>query len=67
MEYYERIFCKKIILNYKEVFSIISDNILSKMLINLIYFLDYCSIYKSIMFGIDPSPVTSIDFIKKQL
>jgi glucose/mannose-6-phosphate isomerase len=52
-------------IDYREVFTV-GDSILSKM-VSLIYFLDYCSIYKSIMFGIDPSPVTSIDFIKKRL
>ena len=36
-------------------------------LINLIYLLDYSSIYYSIKRGIDPTPVYSIEFIKKQL
>lgn len=52
-------------INYKEVFSI-KGNILSK-LINLIYVLDYCSIYHAALSEIDPSPVSSIDFIKKRL
>jgi glucose/mannose-6-phosphate isomerase len=42
----------------------INGNILSK-LINLIYVLDYCSIYKAVSSKIDPTPVKSIDFIKK--
>ena len=33
----------------------------------LIYILDYCSIYKAILTETDPTPVKSIDFIKKRL
>lgn len=58
-EYFE---LKKI--EYREVFSV-RGSILSK-LINLIYLLDYSTIYRSVMSGIDPTPVTSIDFIKSQ-
>lgn len=58
-EYFEQ---KKI--EYKEVFSV-NGNILSK-LINLIYLLDYCTIYRSVMSGIDPTPVKTIDFIKSK-
>lgn len=36
-------------------------------LINLIYFLDYTSIYLAIKKGVDPTPVKSIDFIKNNL
>ena len=43
----------------------VNGSILSKI-INLIYLLDYATIYKSILDGVDPSPVKSIDFIKKQ-
>ena len=50
---------------YKSVESI-DGNILSKIT-NLIYLLDYSSIYASILKKIDPSPVESIDFIKKRL
>jgi len=50
---------------YKEVISV-QGSILSK-LINLIYLFDYISIYKAVLSEIDPSPVKSIDFIKKQL
>ena len=52
-------------IEYKEIFSI-SGNILSKI-INLIYLLDYCSIYKAILDKEDPSPVKSIDFIKNKI
>ena len=49
----------------KEVYSV-KGNIISKIK-NLIYLLDYTSIYHSVISGIDPSPVKSIDFIKKRL
>jgi len=52
-------------IDYKEVFSI-KGNILSK-LINLIYLLDYCSIYHAVLSEIDPTPIRSIDFIKNKL
>ena len=49
-------------IDYKEVFSV-SGNILTK-LINLIYLLDYASIYLAVKERVDPSPVYSIDFVK---
>ena len=49
---------KKIILK-----QLSDENILTKI-INLIYFVDYVSIYKDLISGIDPSPVHSINFIK---
>lgn len=52
-------------IDYWEVKSI-KGNIISK-LISLIYFLDYVSIYKAILDGVDPSPVVSIDYIKSDL
>jgi glucose/mannose-6-phosphate isomerase len=52
-------------IQYKEIQSI-SGNILTKM-ITLIYLLDYTSIYKSLLLKIDPSPVHSIEFIKKRI
>ena len=52
-------------IEYKEIISIEGD-ILSKI-INLIYILDYCSIYKAIITKIDPTPVKSIEFIKSRL
>ena len=34
-------------------------------IINLIYLLDYATVYKSVLDGKDPHPVKSIDFIKE--
>lgn len=44
----------------------VSGSILSKIT-NLVYLLDYASIYASILQQVDPSPVKSIDFIKSKL
>jgi glucose/mannose-6-phosphate isomerase len=52
-------------IEYKQVFSV-EGSILTKI-INLIYFLDYVTIYKSILEGIDPSPVKTIEYIKKRI
>jgi len=52
-------------IDYKEIFSV-EGSILSKI-INLIYLLDYATIYKAILDEIDPSPVKPIDFIKKRI
>ena len=52
-------------IDYREITSI-EGSILSK-LINMIYILDYCSIYKAILIKTDPTPVKSIDFIKSRL
>ena len=52
-------------INYREITSI-KGNILSKI-INLIYLLDYSTIYKAVLYKIDPSPVKSIDYIKNKL
>lgn len=52
-------------INYKEVFSV-QGSILSKI-INLIYMLDYATIYLAILLKTDPSPIRSIDFIKNKL
>jgi len=49
-------------IEYKEVFSV-TGNILTK-LINLIYLLDYSTIYLAIRGGVDPSPIRSINFVK---
>jgi len=59
-EYFEK---NKI--DYQEVFSV-KGNILSK-LINLIYLLDYSTIYLAILSKIDPSPVSSIEFVKSRI
>jgi glucose/mannose-6-phosphate isomerase len=50
---------------YWELFSV-KGSILSK-LINLIYVLDYASIYRAILSKVDPTPISSIDFIKSKL
>jgi len=52
-------------IEYMEIISI-EGSILSKI-INLVYILDYCSIYKAILTETDPTPVKSIDFIKSRL
>ena len=52
-------------IDYKEVISI-KGSILSK-LVNLIYLLDYASIYLAVRNKIDPSPTDSIKFIKNRL
>ena len=52
-------------INYIEINSV-NGNIFSK-LINLIYLLDYSTIYRAILSQTDPTPVTSIEFIKKKL
>jgi glucose/mannose-6-phosphate isomerase len=60
-----REFFQKNNIEYREIISI-KGSILTKI-INLIYLLDYATIYKSIIDKIDPSPVKSIDFVKKKL
>ena len=52
-------------INFYEVQSI-NGSILSKLL-NLIYLLDFSSIYNAVLNEIDPSPIKSIDFIKNRL
>jgi len=52
-------------IDFREVHSI-EGNLLSKLVV-LIYFFDYVSIYNAILNEIDPSPVNSIDYIKKKL
>tara|TARA_B100001540_G_C15816913_1_gene648166 strand:- start:12001 stop:13011 length:1011 start_codon:yes stop_codon:yes gene_type:complete len=52
-------------IDYKEIFS--KDGSILTKLICLIYSLDMTSIYHSIIHEIDPSPVDSIDFIKRKL
>jgi len=58
-------FFQKNNIEYKEIISI-EGSVLTKI-INLIYLLDYSTIYKSILEETDPSPVKSIDFIKSKL
>ena len=52
-------------IEYKEISSV-KGSIISK-LVNLIYLFDYVSVYHSVISGIDPSPVSAIDFIKERL
>jgi len=52
-------------IDFREVLSV-KGSILSK-LINLIYFLDYTSIYNAIIQEVDPTPIQSIDFVKSKL
>ena len=52
-------------IEYKEIFSI-DGSILTK-LVCLIYSLDMASIYHAVISNIDPTPVDSIDFVKKRL
>jgi glucose/mannose-6-phosphate isomerase len=52
-------------IEFKEINSI-SGNILTK-LITLTYLLDYASIYRAILSEIDPTPVSSINFIKSKI
>ena len=52
-------------IEYKEIFSI-DGSILTK-LVCLIYSLDMASIYHAAISNIDPTPVDSIDFVKKRL
>ena len=52
-------------IEYKEIFSV-KGGILSKLM-NLIYLLDYSTIYLSVMSGKDPTPVEAIKYIKDRL
>jgi glucose/mannose-6-phosphate isomerase len=52
-------------IKFKKITSIEGD-IISK-LVNLIYILDYASIYLAIINKIDPTPVYAIDYIKNKL
>jgi glucose/mannose-6-phosphate isomerase len=58
-------FFKEKKIDYDEIYSV-KGSILSK-LINLIYVLDYTSIYKAVLSETNPSPVVPIDFIKSKL
>ena len=52
-------------IQFKEIFST-NGGILSKIMC-LIYLFDYATIYYAVRLGINPSPVKSIDFIKRNL
>ncbi|MDE2589508.1 MAG: glucose-6-phosphate isomerase, partial [Patescibacteria group bacterium] len=36
-------------------------------IVNLVYLLDYATIYTAVMSKVDPTPIKSIDFIKSKL
>jgi len=61
---FEEYFTEKKI-RFKKIVSIEGD-IISKV-VNLIYILDYASIYLAVINKIDPTPVYSIDYIKSRL
>ncbi|CUR50896.1 Putative glucose-6-phosphate/mannose-6-phosphate isomerase [Nitrosotalea devaniterrae] len=44
----------------------VDGSILSKV-VNLIYLLDYCSLYRAVLSKIDPTPIRSIEFVKKRM
>lgn len=52
-------------IDFFEVLSV-EGNILSKV-INLIYLLDYASVYRAILSEIDPTTIKSIDYVKEKL
>jgi len=52
-------------IEYKDVYSI-KGSILTK-LIGLTYYLDYSTIYRSVLSEINPTPTKSIDYIKEKL
>ena len=52
-------------IQYEEIHSL-NGSILTK-LVNLIYLLDYSSIYRAILYKTDPTPVKSIEFIKNRI
>ena len=52
-------------IDYKEIHSV-NGSILSK-LINLIYLLDFSTIYRAVLSEIDPTPIDPIDFVKRKL
>lgn len=58
-------FFKENRIEYKEIFSL-SGNVITKIT-NLIYLLDYASIYKAVLKSTDPTPVKSIKFVKDKL
>jgi len=52
-------------IDFREIYSV-EGHVLTK-LVCLVYLLDYASIYKAILDRTDPSPIRSIDYIKKNL
>lgn len=60
-----RSFFKEKNIDYKEILSV-NGSIFSK-LINLVYLLDYATIYHAVLNKIDPTPIKSIDYVKSKL
>ena len=58
-------FFKECGIEYQEIESI-NGGIITK-LVNLIYLLDYSTIYKAVIEKIDPTPIAPIEFIKKRI
>jgi len=56
---------KKNDIDYQEITSV-KGSILSKI-VTLIYFLDYCTIYKAVLTKTNPSPISAIDYVKEKL
>lgn len=52
-------------IKFYQIFST-SESILSKI-VNLIYMLDYVTIYKAVLSQIDPTPIDSLNYIKNRL
>ncbi len=52
-------------IDYKEIFSV-KGSILSKI-VNLVYLLDYATIFRAVLSGVNPTPIKSIDFVKSKL
>jgi glucose/mannose-6-phosphate isomerase len=52
-------------IKYKEIISV-PGNILTKI-VTLTYLLDFASLYRAILSDVDPSPVSSINFIKNRI
>ena len=52
-------------IEYKEIKSV-NGSIISKI-INMIYLLDYSTIYKAVLDEIDPTPVKSINYVKSKI
>ena len=52
-------------IDYFEIHTV-NGNIISK-LINLVYLLDYATIYRAVLSNIDPTPIRPIDFVKSKL
>jgi len=52
-------------IDYREIFSV-KGGILSKI-VNLVYLLDYATIFRAVLSGVDPTPIKSIDYVKSKL